>query len=321
MDITLAPAADADNPPTESPWLSDVSPRHVVWDITKARTDALADVYATADDLAKYGRKLLECSVVLVLAELATSDGAEFSAHSVKCRLRHCPICQRARVLRLVREIDAALEPMAKAHPKGRWLFLTLTVRNCEIHELRKTLQDMGKAWHRLVKRKEFAVVQGWLRSTEVTRGQDDTAHPHFHAMLFVPAHYFTGQYYLKHERWVSLWQDSARLGYAPSVNIKPVKELSGGLSEVVKTAAYSVKVGELEAAPDWFLEYHRQVHQLRFFATGGLVKKYLAIDEKPDDDIADGEAGLGVETGRKILFDWQKPVKRYRKKLEKPVL
>jgi plasmid rolling circle replication initiator protein Rep len=273
-------------------------------------------IYASAVDLAKYGPKLRDCSDILVLVEHITADGCiEFHARSAKCRARHCPVCQRARVLHFVRQLDAALEPMAKAHPKGRWLFLTLTVRNCEIHDLRQTLQDMGTAWHRLVKRKEFAVVQGWLRSTEVTRADDGKAHPHFHALLFVPGYYFTGQYYIKHERWVSLWQKVARLDYAPTVYIKPIKTLQGGLTEVVKTAAYSIKVEDIEAEPDWFLEYHRQVHQLHFFAAGGLIKEYLAIDDKPADDIAEGEEQPEDEMGRKIFFGWQRPVKRYRKK------
>ena len=191
-----------------------------------------------------------------------------------------------------------------------------MTVRNCDIHDLRGTLKQMNAAWKRLVERKELSIVQGWLRSTEVTQGKDgkDMAHPHFHVLLFVPSYYFKTAAYIKHEKWLSLWQESARLDYQPSVYIKPVKTLVGGLMEVVKTTAYSVKADEIETAPEWFLEYHRQVHKLRFFATGGLVKEYLLIEDRPADDIAEGQAE-GIETGRKMLFDWKRPVKRYRKR------
>ena len=40
-------------------------------------------------------------------------------------------------------------------HPKAR-LFLTLTVRNMPVCELRDALQHMNKSWQRLIKRKEF---------------------------------------------------------------------------------------------------------------------------------------------------------------------
>lgn len=317
MTGTLPDPADDAKP---SLWLSDISPKHAVWDATKANADKLAALYDTAEDLAKYGPKMRGCSEALVLTEHTLPEGEAFKAHSAKCRLRHCPVCQRARAIRLVHEMEAALAPLAEKHPKHRWLFLTLTVQNCEIHELRRTLQQMGKAWHRLIKRKEFGIVDGWLRSTEVTQGKDGPmrAHPHFHALLFVPAHYFTGQYYLKHEKWVSLWQECMRLNYAPGAHIKPVKALDSGLMEVIKTAAYSVKAEEIEAAPDWFLEYHRQTHHLRFFAAGGVVKEHLTVSEEPADDITD-EQSDGEETGRRLLFGWERPVKRYRKKSEKP--
>lgn len=319
MAKTIAPPAHQDKVSTESPWLSDISPRHAVWDTTKASADTVAAIYDTAPDFKQHAKRVNQCSEVLILSEHTTPEGETFKAHSAKCRVRHCPICQRARAVRLIGEMQKALAPLIEQHPKYRWLFLTLTVRNCEVHELRQTIQDMGRAWQRLMQRKECRIVQGWLRSVEVTRGKsgEGMAHPHFHALLFVPPSYFTHGY-IKQEKWVSLWQDAARLDYAPSVNIKPVKALDGGLLEVIKTAAYSVKASELEAAPDWFLEYHRQTHKLRFFATGGLVKEYLTIDEKPADDITEGEPEPDTETGRKILFDWQRPVKRYRKSREK---
>lgn len=311
MPPTIAPLPDPANP---SPWLSEISPKHAVWDATKANADTVAAAYATAPDLTNYAKRVAGCSEVLLLSEHATPDGQSFKAHSAKCHVRHCPVCQRARAVRLVGEMETALRPLIEKHPSHRWLFLTLTVRNCPIHELRDTLQQMGKAWKRFIKRKEFGIVNGWLRSTEVTQGKNghDLAHPHFHALLLVPPSYF-GQGYIKHEKWISLWQEAARLDYAPSVHIKPVKILHGGLLEVIKTAAYSVKAEEIEAAPAWFVEYHRQTHKLRFFATGGMVKEYLTIDEEPADDIA-GETG-GTETGRRLVFDWHRPAKRYRKK------
>ena len=55
-------------------------------------------------------------------------------------------------------------------------MFLTLTVRNCAIEELGETLSRMNTAFQRLKDRKEFRPVQGWIRTTEVTRGSDGSA-------------------------------------------------------------------------------------------------------------------------------------------------
>ena len=42
-------------------------------------------------------------------------------------------------------------------------------------------LNRMNAAFQRMKVRKEFRPVQGWIRTTEVTRGSDGSAHPHFH--------------------------------------------------------------------------------------------------------------------------------------------
>ncbi|MTF99161.1 replication protein, partial [Klebsiella pneumoniae] len=93
-------------------------------------------------------------------------------------------------------------------YPDSRWMFLTLTVRNCAIEELGETLSRMNTAFQRLKDRKEFRPVQGWIRTTEVTRGSDGSAHPHFHTLMMVPPGLLNGKRYARHERWVALWRE-----------------------------------------------------------------------------------------------------------------
>ena len=83
-------------------------------------------------------------------------------------------------------------------------LFLTLTVRNMPVCELRDALQHMNKSWQRLIKRKEFKAVQGWIRTTEITRGKDGSAHPHFHILLMVPPSWFRGKHTLNNSAGLS---------------------------------------------------------------------------------------------------------------------
>ncbi|WP_447404298.1 protein rep (plasmid) [Escherichia coli] len=97
------------------------------------------------------------------------------------CRVRHCPVCQWRRTscgkpvfIRLLTENRCGL-------PVFPMVVSTLTVRNCEIGELGTVLTAMNAAFKRMEKRKELSPVQGWIRATEVTRG-DGSAHPHFHS-------------------------------------------------------------------------------------------------------------------------------------------
>lgn len=214
-----------------------------------------------------------------------------------------------------------ALPGLVEAHRDARWLFLTLTVQNCPVDDLRATLKAMNDSWRRLVLRPEFKPVQGWIRTTEVTRGRDGSAHPHFHALLMVPPSWFT-RHYVKQARWVELWRDTAQLNYAPSVDVRTVKarpgEVDGDVSQALRRAAaetlkYAVKPSDMTADPAWFLELTRQVHKLRFIATGGLLKGVLRDGQESDEDLAltDGD---GQDDGSRVGFNWRPADRRYRR-------
>ena len=66
-------------------------------------------------------------------------------------------------------------DELRSQYPNHRFLMLTLTLENPPIGALRETLQHMNKAWQRLIKRKEFGSVDGWIRTTEVTRDDKKT--------------------------------------------------------------------------------------------------------------------------------------------------
>jgi plasmid rolling circle replication initiator protein Rep len=211
-----------------------------------------------------------------------------------------------------------ALPSIEAAHPSARWLFLTLTVRNCPISDLRATIQDMNKAWHRLVKRQEFGAVQGWIRTTEVTRGRDDTAHPHFHVLLMVKPGYFAGKNYVTQSRWADIWRECARLDYQPIVDIRTVKPKPGSTESplrraVAETLKYAVKPEDMQG--EWLIELTRQVHRLRFIASGGLLKNVLREADESDEDLmlaTDSEAGEPT-----LFFDWRRQIKRYAKRAD----
>lgn len=214
-----------------------------------------------------------------------------------------------------------SLPKIVDAYPKARWMFLTLTVRNCAVTDLCDTLNAMNSAWQRLKDRKEFAPVLGWIRTTEVTRGKDGSAHPHFHALMMVPSSMLAGVNYVRQARWVELWQECGRLDYSPVVDIRAVKPrdlkhdnastdatafLRGAVSETLK---YAVKPSDMIADEPWFLELTKQTHKLRFVATGGALKDVL---KAYGDDAVQPEKS--ADDGGSIAFGWRARERRYRR-------
>ncbi|MGZ7278142.1 protein rep, partial [Streptococcus pyogenes] len=63
------------------------------------------------------------------------------------CRVRHCPVCQWRRSLMWQARFYQALPRIVADYPDSRWMFLTLTVRNCDIADLAETLTAMNAAF------------------------------------------------------------------------------------------------------------------------------------------------------------------------------
>jgi len=319
LDPTLAASAVPAQAVDQPRYLTDYSPRDKPWDIHRAQAQSVEGVYSgTAFN--RLAERISDCSDYLGFAwsdpdpETGELRLKLKSAHF--CRVRHCPVCQWRRSLMWQARFLKALPTIEAEHPTARWLFLTLTVRNCPIIDLRSTIQSMNKAWHRLIKRQEFGVVQGWIRTTEVTRSKDDSAHPHFHVLMMVKPGYFAGKNYVTQSRWTEIWQECARLDYTPIVNVKAVKPKTGigSIDEsplrraVSETLKYSVKPSDMK--DEWLIQLTKQVHQLRFIASGGVLKDILREGEEKEEDLLLAEDGEGGEP--ELFFDWERSIRRY---------
>ena len=315
--------------------LTDYSPKDKPWNTHRGQSDDVGAIYATAPEFRNYAERMGKCAAFLlytwaVLRETGETFLKLCEAHF--CRVRHCPVCQWRRSLMWQARFYQALPAIAEANPGARWIFLTLTVRNCPISELGDTLTDMNAAWNRLTQRKEFRPVTGWIRTTEVTRGADGSAHPHFHGLLMVPPSWFTGKHYVKQYRWTELWADCFKADYTPVVDVRAVKPKvpTGGQTQIeaigqalqgaiAETLKYSTKPEDMMADDGWFLELTRQTHKRRFVATGGVLKNVLKVDEETDADLTLAtEPATTEDDGSRVAFVWPldapRPKRQYRR-------
>ena len=321
------------------------SPKDRPWDVHRYQADEVSGAYGETPEFTRLSQRLSECSGRLDFHWTLPDDNGETRlklARAEFCRARHCPICQWRRSLMWQARFLKALPEIEAKYPKARWIFLTLTVRNCSIHDLRSTIEVMNRGWKRLIekrRRKDRSdhTRHGWpalgfVRTTEVTRADDGSAHPHFHVLLMVPPSYFA-KGYISQADWTQLWKDAAKLNYTPVVNIKAVKpkkaykhganteNSSQGLSDalrgaVAETLKYSVKPNDMSADPAWLAELTRQLHKLRFIAAGGALRDFLKDGSDSEEDFVnvDGTDNQETEHVDAISFEWNRPVQRYRK-------
>lgn len=303
---------ESDDSNNQQPALSEVSPSDKPWDKHRSFADKVEGFYR-GSEFSSYGDRVHYCSELLGFGlALQDDDTLKLKLRSAKfCRVRHCPVCQWRRSLMWKAKAYKVLPKVVEEHPTHRWLFLTLTQKNQPITELRETLKQMNKGFQRLVQLKAFPA-EGWLRSTEVTRGRDGSAHPHFHCLLLVPSSYF-GRKYVKQSEWVSMWRKSMRLDYNPILDVQAVKQGDKPMELVPELLKYCVKESDLVSDCGWFLELTRQMHKMRSIATGGVLKEYLReLEEEPEDLIGKDEEPEPMDEAS-LYFGWKRRDQLYR--------
>ena len=310
--------------------LSDLSPRHKPWDLHRAEADEVQEIFGNSQfsRQRRYGTRMEFCSQVL---EFARDPPADNPTRKLKltntwfCRVRHCPVCQWRRALQWQARMFQALPRLMVDYPDARFLFLTLTVKNCAITALRTTLIDLARAWQRLTQLRVWPAI-GWVRSTEITRSQKDrSAHPHFHALLMVPPEYF-GASYLRKAQWADLWQQCLRVEYTPLVHVKAIRQnakrsrvnvnrvnISQMWALVTEILKYSVKPSDMIRDHAWFLLLVDQVHKMRSVAVGGCLKPYLRERRREDLVREPGEEEAG-DLAERLYFRWQQTVRKYQR-------
>lgn len=300
--------------------LDQYSERDAKWNKHRSNTQTLGKHYEAEYRFQSLGRRMASCSTVLGFAHQADQQTGEISyklRSAMFCHVRHCPVCQWRRSLRNTARFFSAIPTLAERFPTHRWLFLTLTVKNCKYDELRDTIKAMNAAWKRLIERKDWPA-EGWLRSVEVTRNADDhTAHPHFHALLMVPASYFS-RGYVKHEEWVKRWRDALRADYEPVLDVRAVKSKQDGQTlqaAVVETLKYATKAEDSLTDPEWLYVITEQLHKLRFLASGGVLKGVLKEDFSDKEMIAGDEPMEDDAGDTQTFFNWNPKVRKYVKK------
>lgn len=310
-------------------FLSDLAPSEISWDQHRSNAEDMAILYNRNLEFAKYADRINGCSGYLKFG--VDADKGKLVLKEVWfCRVRHCPVCQWRRSLKMRAMVYQNIDKIVADYPSHRWVFLTLTVRNPHVKDLRSTIEEMNTGWKRLIQSKRFkSLVDGFIRTTEVTRpkklGHEMEAHPHFHAMLLVKSTYFKGTNYITQNEWVEMWIKSMRLDYYPQVNVQAVKPNKKKTSEqnqaalhnaILETFKYSVKPSDMIAYDDqgeWLHQITRQTHRLRFISDGGVLKGLLKSEDNISNEEMISTTGEVVETDEtRFGFSYTQLHRRY---------
>ena len=238
------------------------------------------------------------------------------------CRERLCPMCGWRKSLKCFYQVSQIMDKVQEEQPDLVPLFLSLTVRNCAGADLSATLDTIFQGWYQVTKhRKIRRICDGWMRALEVTYNEeDDTYHPHIHAIILVKKQYFKSADYMQTSDWVALWRKACALNYDPVCDVRKITVKRR--KAVAEVAKYTVKdtdfIKECDALTDKVVETLTiGLKNRRLFALGGVMKeiaKTLKIADLAEGDLINvTDENMRADVAQVLVkYRWKMGVAQY---------
>lgn len=284
------------------------------WDKHKQDALKLADLYAQALKIypnlltAKRLEDLTLCAEQLEY--LVDADGNKKLYRTYFCRNRLCPMCQWRRSLKLFGQVSQITNYVSAKNAGVRYLFITLTQKNCVGSELGTEFDKINIAFKKLVdKTKRVATAAkfkqsmlGYIKSTEVTyNSKTNTYHPHLHIIFAVKEDYFNfkSSNYISKNNWRIIWADLLGVDYLPQVNVQAIKSdrQEKAVAELAKYPAKITNILDLpqQQAVQVVADLTIFCYKRRFVAFGGVLKKAKSVLNLQDVEAENADL-IGVE-------------------------
>ena len=232
------------------------------WDLHKQNNLKLLEPYKQAIKInpsvisPKRLQDLADCASQLEY--LQDAEGNKKLYKTYFCRVRLCPMCQWRRSLKLFSQVSKITDYINQQNNQVRYLFITLTQKNCNGSELVQEINKINKSFSLLVdktKRVQPAskfkkMLLGYIKSTEVTYNpKTKTYHPHLHCIFAVQGEYFNKANYINKNNWRTIWADLLKIDYLPQVNVQAIKP-ARQQKAVAELAKYPAKVSSILNLP-----------------------------------------------------------------------
>ena len=289
------------------------------WRGRKILSLKLADIFKELQYKKTFVERVISCGDTLQFIQ--NQDGNLKLYQAYFCKNKLCPMCNWRRSMKYSYQTSRIVDEAIKQSPKGRFLFLTLTVKNVEGQALNSTISQLTKSFDRLFKRaKVQRNLLGYLRSVEVTHNENDkTYHPHIHVLMMVRPSYFQSKKdYITQKEWSDMWSQSLKVDYVPMIDIRTVKETGKGLrGAVLETAKYPTKPIKFDVENKQVVDdLYNGLYRKRQLGYGGLfktIKKQLQLDDVESGDLVHtSDDKENISKGTEIVAIWNATKQNY---------
>lgn len=276
--------------------------------LLKKQNDLISPPFLSIDK--DKARRLNDCHKFLVLGK--SSDNSKYKiVRASSCRVRYCPICAYKRSVKYCRENKQMIKIFKERNKDTKFIFLTLTIKNCFGDELKSTIDLLSEAFHRFIKLKQIkSRFVGFIKNLEVTYNKKTrTFHPHLHVYIAVNDKLSN----ISQQEYCDLWQKACRLNYIPICDVRICTDNDKSIVEVSK---YLTKFSDICK-----LDYQSRTYVLsvlnasmanrRTISFGGIFKD-IRKEMNYEDDISDKFSEI-PDCDEKIIVVWHFGLKIYK--------
>lgn len=243
----------------------------------KLKSNHLEKIFIGLKDYS-HAEQIHHCSTYLEFLFNQTKNNLKLKKIN-SCKYRLCFVCNWRKSLKIYSFMRQAYSEIEKNDKKARFLFLTLTNKNCSLEDLPSTVDEILKAFIKLRKRKELQFLKGLVRSLEITIDREMyitrkmynkkkdyylknnldvgdfnpnymMCNVHIHSILHTNHNDYTryGGNWLSQEKITELWQKCLGVDYKPIVDIRSFKHKKNAEKghEFAEMSKYTVKTSDI---------------------------------------------------------------------------
>lgn len=192
------------------------------------------------------------------------------------CGNRFCPICSANKSRKDSYILKLMVDYLSTQY---KFVFMTLTVKNCLANDLDETIKFMNKSFKKFREILDFKTAfKGYLRKLEVTYNPiRDDFHPHFHLLLAVkPSYFHDTKLYMSHDRVLELWQRSCRDDSITQVDIRKYRD--GETKSIFEITKYMAKDSQYLYSKDVFKVFYKALKGKNLLTYNGVFKEALTL-------------------------------------------
>jgi hypothetical protein len=206
-------------------------------------------------------------------------------------------------------QFNANLPVLLEKNPNHVWLFITLTIPNCHVENLRSQYEYLNLSFANLLKMKELKKYFsqngqyyknkngerncGYFKILEASKSTEfNHCKPHLHVLFHMPRNFEDSKNYISTNKLQKLWMKACNINYLLHVNIVRIENDEDLVLNVAGFSSYMTKPHNiLEYSKNYIIKYLQQIENFKLSTYSGTLKiinkssDYQKSDSPHDDN------------------------------------